>query len=305
MLETRIIDELKLEPVDCCDLCGSKKLVPWARARGNQLVKCADCGLVCTSPRVVDLASKDTAIYDKAYFKQPSRMTQDHLDARRRSYAGERAALEAFLSPDETYDVLDVGCGEGQFLDSLPGHWNKSGCDISAYGLEEARARGIQTFHGALEDLDFDGRDFDIVYFRASLHHTLSPRAALRRARSLLKPGGRLVIAMSNCRDGLCGRLFKGHVKSYEQGHTYLFDEASLRRYMSAEGFSVEKVDRPYWGTGYDRWWHGPLVFLRFVQFHMHRVFGRLERFDMQDFASPPFHGNYVSVYGRKMTDAA
>lgn len=299
MLETRPLPPgLKLETLTTCDLCGSHDLTLWDAARTNTLSRCASCGLVFTNPRIASSEDKDRALYTESYFQQASRMTEKLIEARRISYRQEIAALERHVG---TGRILDVGCGVGLFLECFDGkNWKKYGCDVSSYALDEARKRGVTTFHGEFEKLNFGAEPFDVIYFRASLHHAYRPRECVEKAFSLLRPGGVIAIVMSNNVSGLCGKLFKGHVKSYEQAHNYLFSEPCLEKYLRQAGFEVLERKYPYFGTGYNSAGDFFSLVPAYLKYLLLRLTGGLNRSGTYDFASPPFYGNYVNIYAKK-----
>lgn len=297
MLETKRLPQgLEMEAVNC-DLCGSSNYSLWDTSRSNLVTKCNDCGLVFTNPRIARSEDKDRYLYTESYFSQKSRMTQNLVKARQTSYRMEISALEEFVDGGE---ILDVGCGMGLFLDCFDKKWERHGCDVSSYGLEEAGRRGINTYHGEFENIDFGERKFDVIYFRASLHHAYSPRRCIEKAVEMLVPNGMLVITMSNNCGGVCGRLFRAHIKSYEQAHNYLFSEVTLTKYMERSRMRVLKHHYPYFGTGYDSvgdFFKLPAVYAHYV---ILRLLGKLSDEKYWDLSSPPFYGNYVNVYARK-----
>lgn len=297
MLETKTLPEnIRTETV-ACDLCGGKDLQEWDTSRSNTLVQCAKCGLVFTNPRIASVQEKDKVVYSESYFQQKSRMTEKLIAARKKTYHLEIDALKRFVPGGA---ILDVGCGMGVFLEHFGQEWEKYGCDISSYALEEACGKDINTYHGEFEELDFDGIMFDVVYFRASLHHTYSPKRCLEKAYEVLKPGGLVAICMSNNLGGPAGRLFKGHVKSYEQAHNYLFSRSTLQDYLKRSGFKSLNVSYPYFGSGY-----GSLRdFIQFVPTYIKylylKSFNKLNKSDTYNFSSPSFYGNYINIYARK-----
>ncbi len=299
MLETRPIpSDIKLETLTYCDLCGSDRLAQWDSARSNTLSRCKSCGLVFTNPRIASSTDKDRALYTESYFQQASRMTEKLIEARRTSYRQEISALE-FHTPGGR--ILDVGCGVGLFLECFDNvKWKKFGCDVSSYGLDEAKKRGVITFHGEFEKLEFGPQPFDVIYFRASLHHAYRPKECIEKAFSLLRPGGTIAIAMSNNVNGLCGRLFKAHVKSYEQAHNYLFSKPCLKMYLERAGFKILESRYPYFGTGYSSAEDLASLVPTYLKYLFLRFTGRLNREGTYDFASPPFYGNYVNIYAKK-----
>jgi len=297
MLETVLIKEpLKMETLTRCDLCGSSNLVFWDAARSNTLSQCSSCGLIFTNPRIADSRLKDKVIYSESYFRQKSRMTPKLVAARKKSYELEIRTLEKL---DLAGKILDVGCGMGVFLKCFGSEWEKYGCDVSSFALEEARKRNITTFHGEFENLDFGDRNFDVIYFRASLHHTYHPSRCIQKARQLLKPDGILAICMSNNVSGPSGILFKAHVRSYEQAHNFLFSKKVLVRYLESNGFSIDRITWPYFETGYATWKDVIMFFYLYIKYLGLQLTGRIDSQEYNDFSSPPFYGNYINIYAR------
>jgi len=300
MVETQQLPEwVQLAEVPQCNVCGcpADRFLIWDKARNNTLKQCPDCKLVFTSPRIPDSQVKDKVIYSEAYFKQASRMTPKLIEARRTSYQLEVKALEKWIPKGR---ILDVGCGIGIFLDAFGPHWERHGCDVSSYALSEAEKRGVQVKHGEFEVLDYEGQQFDVVYFRASLHHAYQPFEALLKAQSLLRPGGVLAIAMSNNHSGPMGRLFRGHVKSYEQAHNYLFSKETLQFMLEKCQLHVVHSEYPYLGTRYGSWSDLTAVIPFTIRYVLYKFLGKLNQPNTWDLATPPFPGNYVNIYAIK-----
>ena len=136
-----------------------------------------------------------------------------------------RAAFFDF-DPQPQWRILDVGCGDGQFLHDLAarGFSRLYGVDPDPRLVEETRSHDpgggvIQVRPGSATSLPFDGEYFDCVTFFNVLHHLLFREDYLRAPREVdrvLKPGG-MVALVEPCRPwmyqlkrGLCRLLAPG-----------------------------------------------------------------------------------------------
>ena len=97
--------------------------------------------------------------------------------------------------------VLDVGCGEGRFCRALSERGAATvGIDPTPALLEVARARhpeGEYVECGA-EAMPFKDREFDVVVSYVSLCDIPDYRAAIKEKARVLKPAGRMVVALHN-----------------------------------------------------------------------------------------------------------
>jgi SAM-dependent methyltransferase len=104
--------------------------------------------------------------------------------------------LRAFLDPQPTDLVVDLGCGSGRaLLWNADWHATSVGIDISPFFAEEARA-GVDLLLGDLRKLPFADGTFTRAYSLDVLEH-LSPEAVrgmLTEASRVLAPGGALFV---------------------------------------------------------------------------------------------------------------
>jgi len=110
--------------------------------------------------------------------------------------------LRSLLAGHANARVLDLGCGAGHVsfqVAALAGEvlaYDLS-ADMLAVVASAAEERGIGNIvvgQGVAEHLPFADASFDFVFSRFSAHHWSDVGLALREARRVLKPGGKLAI---------------------------------------------------------------------------------------------------------------
>ncbi|WP_017584095.1 class I SAM-dependent methyltransferase [Nocardiopsis valliformis] len=130
---------------------------------------------------------------------------QTRIDTHRR-YSEHPDDVEAdtadHLDLPEGASLLDVGCGTGTFFDLLRERGNKGrfvGLDSSAAALERISERGQAgpVLADAMH-LPFPDASFDAVTARHMLYHVPDPDRALREARRVTRPGGRVLATVNH-----------------------------------------------------------------------------------------------------------
>lgn len=95
--------------------------------------------------------------------------------------------------------MLDVGCGNGDFLDRARAiGWRVRGIEPDPRARAQALALDLDVRDGEIEDLMAESVRFDVITLNHVIEHVPDPRRTLECALILLKPGGRLFLETPN-----------------------------------------------------------------------------------------------------------
>jgi len=145
--------------------------------------------------------------------------------------------------------VLDIGCHQGQFLQSLGDRIGPSvGIDPLAEPRTTSRYRVIRgTFP---EAGPFDPGSFDVVTMLAVIEHIRDWRALVDECRKILPPGGQIILTVpSPAVDHILAVLLKLRIASgmsLEEHHG--LDPADLPRSFEQQSFVLERWQRFQFG---------------------------------------------------------
>lgn len=141
--------------------------------------------------------------------------------------------------PTEDGTLLDVGCGDGAFLELARScGWNVMGVDPDPNAVANCRSRDLNVRLGGIEQFDDERERFDVMTLAHVLEHAHDPIALITACRRLLKPGGQIWIETPNI-DSLGHRRYARNWRGLEPPrHLVLFNARSLRASLVAAGFA-------------------------------------------------------------------
>jgi ubiquinone/menaquinone biosynthesis C-methylase UbiE len=146
-------------------------------------------------------------------------------------------------------DALDLGAGDGRLAAELEAErltladTSRVALERAARRLPEARTRQLAPD----ESLPFGDSEFDVVTCVNVLNHVRDVQLLLSEARRVLRPGGRLAVAVqAHGRGTGLAILARGFERSFEplSPHLRFFTRRSLAGVLDATGFEVESLRR-------------------------------------------------------------
>jgi ubiquinone/menaquinone biosynthesis C-methylase UbiE len=145
----------------------------------------------------------------------------------------------ALLIPKQEINLLDMGCGDGEFLRHVNDKVKKNGIDFSRTGIEKARQKVKGNFYvGDINETGFNDSCFDIITIIETLEHVDNPEDTLRETKRLLKNGGKLIISVPHPEHDI--RDIRAWPECYSL-HLHSFDFESLKSLLLKLGFhSIE-----------------------------------------------------------------
>ena len=238
------VPEQALQDVPC-GLCGSRERELKFTDGPFSVVTCTACDLTYVTPRLVD-HSLIESVYDEGYWSSDAAKDRGYTDYRAdaplylRTYRKRLKVVRRHF--DRPGKVLDVGCAAGYFLSVMQEEgWDVTGLEPSdAIRPQAAERLGAEHVRGGLlGEVDLPRGHYDLITFWDVIEHIPDTVAALRAAKELLAPGGKLLIETQNVASRAAKVLGPAwqHYKHAE--HIYHFHPGTLQRLMDAAGFEV------------------------------------------------------------------
>ncbi|UCF18254.1 MAG: class I SAM-dependent methyltransferase [Gemmatimonadota bacterium] len=159
---------------------------------GGGLYACESCRLNFRFPRL----PKQTL--DELYVRGAAD-TWEADDGRRPDWA---LAREFLMSASVPKTVLDVGCFDGGFLDSLGAGWDRYGIEIHPDAAGRAAQRGVAIVSNDIDELDRLDAEFGVVTALDLIEHVEDPLLVLKQLSRLARRGGLVIVSTGNTEAG-------------------------------------------------------------------------------------------------------
>ncbi len=230
-----------------CNLCGPRGRAVEVAARDRYgypatFVVCRCCGLGYLCPRLS--ATQYAHFYSEIYRPLVSAYHGRRIDAEtvqvdQRGYAAELAEFLLPQLPSSPRTILDVGGSTGVVARILAQRLNARATvlDPSPDELAVARAAGMETVAGLVEDFDPGERRWDLVLLCQTIDHLLDVRGTLTALRRMTADGGRAFVDIVDV-DILLRRT--GSIEQVVKiDHPYYLTRPTAAAYFALAGFVI------------------------------------------------------------------
>jgi 2-polyprenyl-3-methyl-5-hydroxy-6-metoxy-1,4-benzoquinol methylase len=219
--------------VSTCHACTSQRFEHLLSANEGslELHRCLSCDFVYLASWQQSL-EQFGELYD--YYDQ---LTSEDLPRRYspENFARQRQLLKALARNTRGRRLLDVGCGEGQLLQTAQVEgWDSTGIDLSESAVRLGRERELSVSRTDFFDASLDEQRFDAIVMSELIEHVPSPARFLKRAEQLLETDGILYLTTPNF--GSLARRMLGETWSViHPEHIGYFERSTLRMMASEE----------------------------------------------------------------------
>lgn len=137
---------------------------------------------------------------------------------------------------EDGYKVLDIGCGVGKFLASLPLNIKKVGVDIDNASIEKAieKNNDIEFICSGFDDFTYDG-DIDVITMYHVLEHLPNPLETLQNLYKLSNEKTKLVVEVPIIENGNTNDI-NGF---FSVQHLTHFSRNSLKNILARSGWNI------------------------------------------------------------------
>ena len=228
-----------------CRMCGSATVRPWLEKHGVPLLRCAECDGAFVPDAAVPADLE--ALYGRAYFEGGCGTGYPTYEAdmpvMERSF---RRRLDWIAAHARRGRLLDVGTAYGGFHRvARADGWAAMGVEIAADCAHTAsRYAEAPVIAGDFLSVELP-TGFDVITMFDVLEHMRDPVACVDRARSLLVPGGLLVIETGDLASPWARILGRRWYFLDPPQHLSYFTRRGLEALLVARGFTVTGRARP------------------------------------------------------------
>jgi 2-polyprenyl-3-methyl-5-hydroxy-6-metoxy-1,4-benzoquinol methylase len=239
-----------MEKLINCPVCGTDKYNPFLVCIDHtvsretfEIVQCASCGFKFTNPRPEE--DKLGPYYISEEYVSHSNTKKGFINS---TYQTVRKftllkKLQLISKYFKTGDILDIGCGTGEFLSVCKNaKWNTMGIEPSPDARKMARENHKLDVREEADIKSLPESCFDIITMWHVLEHVPKLNERIEELKRLIKPSGIIIIAVPNC-DSLDAKIYQEFWAAYDvPRHLYHFTPMDIESVFKKHGLKMFKI---------------------------------------------------------------
>lgn len=228
-----------------CKICNSKSARLLYKKNACSILKCHDCHTVQT------WTDKEVKYnYSKQYYEGGL------ADGYNSYLANEIIIKKEFKKTINTIlkysnnnynKLIEIGCAYGYFLDLANEHFDSMGIEISEFGTEFCKKKGLNVRQGTLESLNETiQNDYDVAVCLDVIEHLEDPLKSLQILHSKLRADAILIITTGDINSILAVIMRKKWRLMTPPQHLFFFTKKTLESLLNKSGFDIIKMSRKW-----------------------------------------------------------
>jgi 2-polyprenyl-3-methyl-5-hydroxy-6-metoxy-1,4-benzoquinol methylase len=232
-----------------CNLCGGEETIVIQKAEElYSVVKCRSCGLVYVNPQPAQ--EELVNFYGEEYYREWTERQKNVRTFLWRKRLKDLVKYKEKKSEGQAPALLDVGCGNGEFLEMAKATYQIHGTEISPFAVEYVnRNLGTKVHMGNLSELNLLPNTYDVITIWHTLEHMPDPLENLKEAKQILKDDGLLIIEVPNMNAYIERAIYRVVKRKQErffsiydrEPHLFHFTPSTLKDILKRAGFQVVK----------------------------------------------------------------
>lgn len=175
-----------MKPSNSCSACQSANLQLIGNLPDGELFRCPNCNSLRLF-QSKNLDNKYDANYGQSYRK--------NYDPRKSEYLFNIFRQNISKSNDMPNTLLDIGCGDGDFIMlAQNGGWNVCGLDSDRGAINNIERKGIKAYEATLGTSLIDIGQFNVVTLWDILEHIDNLPVAMTWLQKTVMPGGKIIV---------------------------------------------------------------------------------------------------------------
>lgn len=261
-----------------CPWCGSEDshIHLWIRDEflsheEFQIHECPKCGLLFTEPRPSKEKIGEYYKSEEYYSHQENKHGFIPKIYEKVKSVNLKKKYRISTKGMKTGKVLDIGCGVGDFLHTMEQKgWECTGVEPSKDAKNIARKRIKGKLFAPEEVIKMQEASFDLITMWHVLEHVDDLKWELEQLTRLIKPDGRIVIAVPNYKS-YDAQFYKELWAAYDvPRHLNHFNQKTLANIFKTKGLNLVQTDKLIWDAYYisymsEQYKHHSLPLLRGV----------------------------------------